>query len=100
MRNPDTTKLRRRLVRAWNKRAPSGTTMADLAVEFGMTRGAIGRLLWEARQLGWNVVSLGDAAKGRAVVSYRKRIGEEAFRAGMLRMASFRRCNTDREAAS
>ena len=52
-RNPETTKLRRRVVRMFN----AGHTQAEIGQALNLTRGAVGRLLVEARAEGIAMVS-------------------------------------------
>jgi DNA-binding transcriptional regulator LsrR (DeoR family) len=79
-----TTALRRRVVRLWNA---GDKTQADIAALLGLTRGAVGRLIAEARAMGMPTIrySTQETAE-RAQASYRARVGEAAFTERMYRM--------------
>lgn len=76
--NPATTQLRLRVVRLFNR----GNTQTEVAAALSLTRGAVGRLLTEARALGLAVVQYTAEQKGkRAEASHRARIGDTAYEA-------------------
>lgn len=101
-RKPETAALRQCVVDRWNAGNPGrgpGVTYADIAVEMGLTRGAVGRLLTEARAFGLRVrrrMRTSVAGK-RAARSLRQSIGEEAFLRKMagVRAARKSRCRSE-----
>lgn len=70
-RNPRTTKRRDAVVRAFNR----GETQLEIGERFGITRGAVGRLIAEARAMGMRVISY---TKGET--SQRQKAAEKANR--------------------
>ena len=75
-RNPDTMKLRRRVVRLWN----NGKTQAEIGATLNLTRGAVGRLICEARQWGWHTVRYTPSeVSPRARASQRQSLERQAL---------------------
>lgn len=69
--NPATTKLRNAVIDAFNR----GNTQAEIADKLDITRGAVGRLLTEARALGIPVVTYSPTETSRrSHVSRRQRL--------------------------
>ena len=54
--NPEATARRNAVVQVWNKKQP--ITMREVGNQFGLTRGAVGRMLFEARRRGEFVVAI------------------------------------------
>lgn len=87
-RNPRTTKLRDAVVRAFNR----GETQLEIGEVLGITRGAVGRLIAEARAMGMRVISYTPVETSqRARAARRAKIGEVAFQDEMERTASLMR---------
>jgi predicted transcriptional regulator len=85
---PETTRLRKLVVNAFNR----GQTQAQIGERFGITRGAVGRLIAEARAMGKRVISYTTAETSqRARAARRAKIGEAAFQDEMERSASLMR---------
>lgn len=94
VRQAETLRLRQRVVDRWNGGNVKGQMMtyAQIAAELGLTRGAVGRLLTEARALGWKVrprMSSSEVSR-RQSISARKNIGEDAYLARMKAMRAAR----------
>lgn len=87
-RNPQTTRLRNKVVRLFN----AGHTQAQIGERFGITRGAAGRLLTEARKLGMRVIRYTTTEKGqRSRTARRAKIGDVAYQDEMERHAAMMR---------
>lgn len=87
---PETTELRNEVVRLWNKcnaKGRAGITQAELAGNMKLTRGAVGRLLFEARRRGRYVISITASEAGRRQsIACRKTMGEPAYKQRMAEM--------------
>jgi hypothetical protein len=94
-RNPETTKLRNQVVRLFNK----GKTLSEIGAELGFSRGAAGRLILEARQMGIPTVcytqfSYSDphvVAARRSHAVQRAALGDVAYYEMMCRRAALAR---------
>jgi hypothetical protein len=80
-RKSETSRLRSRVVNAFNR----GLTQAQIGERFGITRGAVGRLIAEARAMGKRVITYTTAEtsqRQQASIAQRRRLIENEPVAG------------------